>query len=1518
MTSSGARPAFSRSRPPPLPITSRSSFHVPVAAPVFAPPPIPPPIPAGHRTSIPSTTRLAPPSPTLMPPSPTLLGDPNSPYAYRSHSAAGCTSPCPPSPTPEFPLLDSDRDGKRMSPLTLDREGARSSLSEQHKEKEAQDKAASFAAPRRGGCDCSGDRLVLIGIVVVLLVVIAVLIGALAGAGVLSKHSGAAASSSQAAVSISPPLSSSGGAEQGSSGAAIPLHSESSGPAQGGGSPASSAPAVPAAPPALSLFNDSVPVWPQLIPRALGARTFYISQSTGSDSNSGLSPAAAWQSLAPFQSLLGQQQYSLKIQPQDELLLCNGDRFWNTQLLVWTYTLGAPGQPVTIGNWSCRPNAVSPYTQAPYPVPLLSGASPLPQSTGVIGWQPVSWTFKNGTTSSSAVLAYNLKQLATLGGGFLSGAGVPVGVWVGGVDYFSARHPNLPDPLTRSGRSVEEFMNMDVFYVGDSPPVFNLSYGSYCQHLYWGLYGGNDAAFAAGPGTAGYYTGMTAVVHANTWEYNSISITSWTPPNYNCSYWYATYVLANGYNFSTSSPWLGTIPFAQSTSDPNFHTWRLPVLTSNNLGGNSMYADQYRDTSGRLRGWGPPIVFTNLPDFLDGPGEYWYNATSGVLYLIPLNASHAAALTASYSTAQVPFTLLAHSLAQVNLGLNSAAAVIQLPYQPPVIYSHTGYLGQQPQWLSIHHLEIAYTSAGIVLTVPVQSELHDIYFHHIVGTAFTSQGSTSANVAVWNCVFSNLSSSAMSTTSMASVYFVNNSVLNLCMDYQNSGGGCYALPLGGNYTLARENTLAYIGDSGVTYLGSGSVDWEHNVINDTCSVTWDAGAIFQSAGNTRYNAVYRTVASNLGGWQLSHSTLAHGLYGAGPVNFTGNLIVNATGTCWQTTAERGISFLNNICVNNQININPFPFPSAANMTAGGFVFGNNSVFINDVLFDSRTWPSDWPFIGPGQVPTIPSVGGIPPFAAYNDSLYCIGQVEGQVGGSLNASAQLLNSNLTAGGVQSVISQAQNFVTTWKQMTDQIPGGLQFGQSNCASLLESSMARLLAEMEQVRQQTELAAWTATLVSLGWYSQYELPVYPSTSCSAATTPLLPAATSAILLNVTLTTDHLPLPCTSSSELQLSPLGVYFPLAQSNLSLNYSFAQVMTAAFTVSTVIIPTAYSLPLVSAVVVQGVTSSGGSSWQLSFPPASVCANNSLYFSIWNDTRAGLCFLPPPLNAITNVSISFAPSTGAVAVLYNGSLVSSGSLSQMFVQRYLQAQTQTVCLGCNWAFQGYVSQLLLASGSYTQYPPAAVTPQLVAALPLQTNWADLVSGQNFVAGGNLGGSPSLSVVNTNRGPAWTVAGNNVKLNWQWTASFTLCSWFYLTSVTASAAAVFGSAGGSQPYLMSASSTGLLQLSISSTLTSYQVPGYIEGQWLHVCYAYDFTSTAASIYVNGSLTASAATPQVETWSVAEWLWLGSSTYSGAQQCVGVYNAALPAAWVNAVYSNQQTGVCGSLQYFSSTNM
>jgi hypothetical protein len=892
-------------------------------------------------------------------------------------------------------------------------------------------------------------------------------------------------------------------------------------------------------------------------------RTFYVSQSTGSDSNSGLSTTSPWQTLAPVNTLLGSSS-----QPGDSILLCEGDSYWvpkspNGIVVQNIGTLGSPTMPITIASWPCRPGTNK--------KPLISSASVLPQSTGNIGWYQASWTYANGSESTS-VLAYNINDLISAGGSqfiltntidLVNGNQVTGKIWVNGTEYIQAVHPNWNNFNQRLGSAKNEFVWYDAFAAytpsGSNSASFTasdfyaISGGSFCDAFFYRLYGGNQELFAAGAGSSGYYVGTNYVGQKNDFNYNAaggVPVTTWTPPSWSCAQWEQEYITNGGYTFATSDPWTYTIPFAQSNTDTHFTdpSWQPPIMAPS-LGdacGAGCFA--WTDSSGKLRMWGFGMKFLGHRDFLDSPGEFWLDTVNQILYLQPL-PGHAEILLTTFTTEQVPFNLISNSLAMIEHGYNSI----------PTVICQTGSLGPAgifsaaPGYYSIHDIEIGYSADGVNIEKAVNLEVYNMHIHDIHNQAVTVVATT--NVVVYNNVISGTTACIQvgaSVNPFTEFAYVADNVMiynNSCQYMGMTWGTYYAAGISiqgafSQWTILRGN---YISDSGGNSDDNPGINTcdpsclgpfvnqqiaEYNVMNRLNLIFGDGGPFFTN-GLIRYNQVFNTgtngMAMTPGGGGHGDGGLGDDIYAqSGATNVTAyyNLFVNDTGACYNIGGFFTNTLWHNLCIDfYQNDVNPIQYSNSDTTLEQGQVISmwNNWVFWLNPMWDNSIAPFDLPYQPPiyewfsvdadnywcdlnsdcgGPYSYIdwcprnthnfaPYYGNAfcftPPWPLFNRSLFCNGFMTGPANGVLDLDpiiSQYGSADPTL--LYALRASAWASEQSWAQTTDQLPGGIQYGNENCRNIAADATTDLLAYIATQRAATEQSFLNQMFGPLEWYS------------------------------------------------------------------------------------------------------------------------------------------------------------------------------------------------------------------------------------------------------------------------------------------------------------------------------------------------------------------------------------------------------------------------------------------------
>jgi hypothetical protein len=863
----------------------------------------------------------------------------------------------------------------------------------------------------------------------------------------------------------------------------------------------------PATPVFLTGATEITPIPPFTLPvrnPSSYRRTFYVSQVYGDDDNDGLSPGSAWQTLANVRT-------QTAVQPGDSYLFCNGDNQYSPSRGINFFynagNVGDPSLPVTLGNYTCNEAFA---TQRP----LLSMGSRLPQVTGVIGWTVADWTYADGTVSST-VLSYNLTQLRTMEGGtnFLEDSGLgPSVLWINGTMYTVATEPNWLNPLIQTGQAVQEFLWYDAFYSEVSTSYMGWSSGSLCASLFYGLYGGNAEKWQSGAGGVhNYYTGVQAQGRFFTFAYSFSEsvIEEWIPADFSCQEWYEEYVTQAGYD-----PPLGPLDpstylylFAQNKSDPHFSDpyWQPPRVAPNIYSANGgAYNVPFSDQYGNVLEWGGGVKLTGHSEFLNAPGEYWYNSVTGILSIEPY-PEHTEILLTTFTKQQVPFTMLAAT----SLGFNSAPAVLlQGQGDQPGIVSANGYAGFTGNFV-IHDLELAYGTCALNLGAVVYAEVYNLYVHDI-GVAVNIVGdSTAAAIAFYNTAADRVLGSCYNIEQTA----INTNLLNLsCANVGVSAWATYVTGIsvsGSNPVVVRGCTVSNVtgnsnGNNGIFLnTGAGSVA-EFNTVTNSSLVLFDSGALF-AGGNFRYNEVNNVVMNRIMGYigptGVANADAVYASNGA-IGSWSYNLLANVSGACFFVAGFAASSFTNNLCVNaGTSNLYPVQYSDTDTAQVQGHLaeFDNNWVLFDAINYTSAVYPFQEPFIpqrtvyltngsvwgGPG-VYSPPQWSPVVPFPFYLRSLYGIPFVKGAPGSTF-----MLEDWVVAmyGNNPELLIAVRNSVWQTEQMfalsTDQYTAGLQYGRANVQAVTAAAIADLRAHNSKQRAATEQQFVTDMLRALPWY-------------------------------------------------------------------------------------------------------------------------------------------------------------------------------------------------------------------------------------------------------------------------------------------------------------------------------------------------------------------------------------------------------------------------------------------------
>lgn len=860
---------------------------------------------------------------------------------------------------------------------------------------------------------------------------------------------------------------------------------------------------------------------PTRLSSSLG-RTFYISASQGNDANDGLTVDTPWATPGPINAFHGGYTFAQTVLPGDSYLFCNGDWWFNTQISFGysNNSFGTPSKPITIGNYSCSTNPGTWSTP-----PFLSSGSILPQATSNVGWwRDTSWVFANGSTSGNNVWAYRIGALGAIPGQkFIPGNTVPVAFWLDGVNYRYATHPNYLDPAVRTGVAMQEFLWYDTFYNSalrdtNAHNYFSISGGSYCSSLFHDLYSGNISAWTKGAGgTTNYYSGVNvqARLYDASWIYNVVNvILQWIPAQYSCAQWIQQYITGPGYTFDVTDPWAWSIPFAQNSTSSFYSApaWQPARMTPNFYalsGGQG--GPTWTDELGNLRGWGQGMQLTGHPEFLDTPGEWWFDSKTKTLYVIPL-PGHGAILANNYTRAFTPEASASDAyfgrLAVALMGSTTSTVISVQTTNTNVTlaYPNSG-------WFVVHDIEVAYSGYAIGMTVN-GAEIYNVYGHNLTAGGITlsiyNTTAPGANV-IYNSVFNDVPMCVViSSGPAAGSQVLNVTCTNLGLQFGVYSAGI-SIPHGGP-SRVRGCTVANVGgnangNNGI-FLSSPASIAEFNKISNTSLMFLDQGAAFASGQwiyNEVVNATSNTIFSDIGPVGVTNADLVYASSGVNSGTWAMNYFAEAQGLCMFVGAWQTNTFSNNLCIDTSGNDNDLGGASNYLFSQGvGSVasFSNNWAMWTEALYSSTVVPYQSPYLPQHTVGfAVPSYirnqtlaytglewsnGGVVNYPLYLRTLYCNGLLEGSPGGAFKLSQQIINAFgndadiLTALMNRQWITEQAFFATT-----DQWPGGVQYGQTYCQNLAANALADLRSNASVARAATEQSAWSAALGLLQWY-------------------------------------------------------------------------------------------------------------------------------------------------------------------------------------------------------------------------------------------------------------------------------------------------------------------------------------------------------------------------------------------------------------------------------------------------
>lgn len=354
--------------------------------------------------------------------------------------------------------------------------------------------------------------------------------------------------------------------------------------------------------------------------------------------------------------------------------LCQGDRHYQTQ--VFSIVNSLPIEcPLFVGSYSCSNHPSNTY-------PLISAGVLLPQTSQISWVQLTNYSLPSGALSSQ-VYRYNLTQLYEMGFLTFDPRSTSV-IWqpvLFNTAYYYPRSPNIIDPNYIWGRTYGELMQTMYDYPAawtNCPGNNNYANwyftpGSWCKVFYYDMFHQNQTAYDYFLFNTSNFAGTS--LYIQDWNYFGTSnpVYRWNNQTYlNCSLWYETEIRFSGFtasNLSWHDPTLYSIGiWSQHSGQFNCtdglfqdatYGFSYPALSINDQvaygdeSGRINYLNQNQNipvtsnpsatNSGGVISTSPGVLLQGIIHF-DGAGEFMYDSTKGLLYVIPWNEAHAAAL----------------------------------------------------------------------------------------------------------------------------------------------------------------------------------------------------------------------------------------------------------------------------------------------------------------------------------------------------------------------------------------------------------------------------------------------------------------------------------------------------------------------------------------------------------------------------------------------------------------------------------------------------------------------------------------------------------------------------------------------------------------------------------------------------------------------------------------------------------------------------------------------------------
>lgn len=797
---------------------------------------------------------------------------------------------------------------------------------------------------------------------------------------------------------------------------------------------------------------------------AASATQYCVNLSSGSDSNNGLmSTNTCWSTINAVTA------FSSSFQPGDVVLLCRGDDHYQSQLSI-TSAIGTLSSPVVFSSYDCRDTSSGANI---FPLPRISTASQLPQTGGQLVWTPTSVTTPTGATVQA--LAYNLTALEQITGStFLpadrfSAASMIDGLWVNGVEYHSARFPDRVNPLDGRGQNIQEFLfldstrvsnNLGGYWPRSTSASLQLSPSTW-PFLYFNLYGANSTAWCNDASIDGYYTdaflnirtGASAIERVVIPEYTASTI----DPNdfvdfLSCSLDLLSNVACTPSTLNMSDPMVHSITLPEGvavnfTAQPFWQTTSIPAPASGAWAGDMLFnRDWFTTAQGPTTygGFTTGFFLSDHPDFLNAPGEYFYDTCTDMLYIVPLTTADYNMLTSTSSS--TPLTAAGVASAYVDHSLMVAPVVVQFSSESAdgaaIEIEGVGANVQLTQ------LQVAYVGQAVSAVDYTSLSLYNMQIYNTLddGIDASSINHVPTNTVIFNVSMWNVGGSAILAAGSHSVWVENVTLSNSSLVWRPSVQSAAISVSASTSGTVRNNIVENVGAGAISAQGQGPVLVELNSVYMSNQLH-PSGAAITSNAVAQWNIGEEIVLNTINGIPqqlIPNQGLVSGIAaGAYTTMIQNNLMSNVSGPCTSNiNAGSLLQFSNNTCIESGVNLGPYPTTMTANQYGyNTFLFTSptladtTELLVTDDAFNTHQ-PS---FSTHGRQL---DYGSTPVMNYLTNTLVCVGLVEQQLSGGFNTT------QYTAALGSSYLLTLANAIAYLLTFTQQTTNVFEYGLANC--------------------------------------------------------------------------------------------------------------------------------------------------------------------------------------------------------------------------------------------------------------------------------------------------------------------------------------------------------------------------------------------------------------------------------------------------------------------------------------